>query len=121
MNGRRRGRLGGVGGGEGTNAPLERWARADDLAPPFRSFSLWAAGHALTLVTAAKVALSTFLFRGGGGLAYKGACSCSCLWRFGEGRREAGGVAASERRMDRLRLGAIFTPFLRPRADLDTS
>lgn len=83
--------------------------------------SLWAAGHALTLVTAAKVALSTFLFRGGGGLAYKGACSCSCLWRVGEARKEAGWLAGRKRETNRLRLGAIFTPFLRPRAHLDTS
>lgn len=82
---------------DSSSSDCDRGSETDSRIPA--PASLWAAGHALTLVTAAKVALSTFLFRGGGGLAYKGACSCSCLWRFGEGRREAGGVAASERRI----------------------
>lgn len=43
----------------------------DVLPSPFR-LSLWAAGHAITLITAAKVALNTVMFKGTGALAYKG-------------------------------------------------
>jgi hypothetical protein len=51
---------------------LRELTQVTSRRPSRSAFSLWAAGHAITLVTAAKVALNTIMFKGTGALAYKG-------------------------------------------------